>query len=65
VFRRHGEIPRALELYELAAEQAPAPSRHKAEALAAMAEIYEEQGEAEMALELLKRALAARTSTAA
>ena len=65
VFRRHGDIPRALELYELAAEQAPAPSRHKAEALAAMAEIYEEQGEAEMALELLKRALAARSVTSA
>jgi hypothetical protein len=28
-----------------------------------MAEIYEEQGEAEMALELLKRALAARSVT--
>jgi tetratricopeptide (TPR) repeat protein len=65
VFRRHGEIPRALELYELAAERAPAPSKHKAEALAAMAEIYEEQGEAEMALELLKRALAARAGATA
>ena len=48
-----------------AAEQAPAPSRHKAEALAAMAEIYEERGEAEMALELLKRALAARSVSSA
>jgi hypothetical protein len=30
-----------------------------------MAEIYEERGEAEMALELLKRALAARSVTSA
>src|SRR5262249_31436361 len=65
LFRRHGEIPRALELYELAAEQAPAPSKHKEEALAAMAEIYEERGEAEMALELLKRALAVRAGATA
>jgi Tfp pilus assembly protein PilF len=36
-----------------------------AAALAAMAEIYEERGEAELALELLKRALAARTGTPA
>jgi tetratricopeptide (TPR) repeat protein len=61
IFRRHGDVPRALELYGLAAEQAPPPSKYKAAALATMAEIYEERGEAELALELLKRALAART----
>lgn len=60
IYRRQGDIPRALELYELAIEQAPA-SRHVAAALTAMAEIREEQGETQMALDLLKRALAARS----
>jgi tetratricopeptide (TPR) repeat protein/DNA-binding XRE family transcriptional regulator len=63
VFRREGDIARALELYELAAERAPAPSRHRAEALTAMAEIYEERGDAQMALDLLKQALAARAGS--
>jgi tetratricopeptide (TPR) repeat protein len=63
VFRRQGDIARALELYELAVERAPAPSRHKADALTAMAEIYEEQGDAQRALDLLKQALAARTGS--
>lgn len=65
IFRAQGDSARALELYELAVEQAPIANRHVAAALTAMAEIYEERGEAEMALELLKRALAARTGTPA
>ena len=65
ILRTQGDSARALELYELAVEQAPIANRHVAAALAAMAEIYEERGEAEMALELLKRALAARTGTPA
>ena len=65
IFRHQGDIPRALELYELAVEQAPVPSRHVAAALTAMAEIYEEQGEPQLALDLLKRALAARSGTPA
>jgi tetratricopeptide (TPR) repeat protein len=65
VFRRQGDVAHALELYELAVQQAPGPSRHVADALTAMAEIYEEQGEAQKALELLKRALAARTGATA
>jgi tetratricopeptide (TPR) repeat protein len=65
IFRQQGDSARALELYELAIEQAPAANRHVAAALAAMAEIYEERGEAEMALELLKRALAVRTGSPA
>jgi tetratricopeptide (TPR) repeat protein len=65
IFRKQGDLPRALELYELAVEQAPTPSRHVAAALKAMAEIYEEQGETQKALELLKQALAARAGTAA
>jgi tetratricopeptide (TPR) repeat protein len=65
IFRKHGDRPRALELYELAVEQAPVPSRHVAAALTAMAEIHEERGETQMALDLLKRALAARSGTPA
>jgi tetratricopeptide (TPR) repeat protein len=65
IFRNQGDSARALELYELAVEQAPVANRHVAAALAAMAEIYEERGEAEMALELLKRALAARIGSPA
>jgi len=63
VFRRHGDTARALELYELAVERSPVPSRHVAAALTAMAEIYEEQGDAQKALDLLKQALAARSGT--
>jgi len=65
IFRGQGDTARALELYELAVEQAPVPSRHVAAALTAMAEIYEEQGEPQMALDLLKRALAARSGAPA
>ncbi len=65
IFRKQGDSARALELYELAVEQAPVDNRHVAAALAAMAEIYEERGEAELALELLKRALLARSVTPA
>lgn len=61
VFRAQGDTARALELYELAAEQAPVPNRHVAAALTAMAEIYEEQGDTQRAIGLLKQALAART----
>jgi tetratricopeptide (TPR) repeat protein len=64
IFRAQGDTARALELYELAAEQAPVPSRHVAAALTAMAEIYEEQGDAQRALDLLKQALAARSGSA-
>lgn len=65
IFRAQGDTARALELYELAVEQAPVANRHVADALSAMAEIYEEQGDAQMALDLLKRALAARAGTTA
>jgi tetratricopeptide (TPR) repeat protein len=61
IFRAQGDTTRALELYELAVEQAPVPGRSVAAALTAMAEIYEEQGEPQLALDLLKRALAARS----
>jgi tetratricopeptide (TPR) repeat protein len=65
VYRKQGDLPRALELYELAVEQAPIADRHVVEALTAMAEIQEEQGHGDVALELLKQALAARSGTPA
>ena len=65
IFRAQGDIARALELYELAVEQAPIAGRSVAAALTAMAEIYEEQGEPQLALDLLKRALAVRSGAPA
>jgi tetratricopeptide (TPR) repeat protein len=65
IFREQGETARALELYELAVEQAPVRGKSVAAALTAMAEIYEEQGETQMALDLLKQALAARSGAPA
>jgi tetratricopeptide (TPR) repeat protein len=65
VFREQGDTARALELYELAVEQAPIPDRHVVAALTAMAEIYEEQGNGDLALDLLKQALAARAGVSA
>jgi tetratricopeptide (TPR) repeat protein len=65
VFRKQGDLARALELYELAVQQAPIADRHVVAALTAMAEIHEEQGNGDMALELLKQALAARSGTPA
>jgi tetratricopeptide (TPR) repeat protein len=65
VFRKQGDTARALELYELAVEQAPVPDRHVVAALTAMAEIHEEQGNGDLALELLKRALAVRSGVPA
>lgn len=65
IFREQGDTARALELYELAVDQAPIADRHVVAALTAMAEIHEEQGNGDMALELLKQALAARAGTPA
>jgi tetratricopeptide (TPR) repeat protein len=65
IFREQGETARALELYELAVEQAPVRGKSVAAALTAMAEIREEQGETQMALDLLKQALAARSGAPA
>jgi len=65
IFRKQGDVARALELYELAVEQAPVPGRSVAAALTAMAEIYEDQGEPQLALDLLKRALAVRSGAPA
>jgi tetratricopeptide (TPR) repeat protein len=65
IFKEQGDTTRALELYELAVEQAPTASKYVAEAFSSMSEIYEERGETEKALELLKQALAARTGTTA
>ena len=65
IFRKQGDTARALELYELAVEQAPTSDRHVVAALTAMAEIHEEQGNGDLALELLKRALAVRSGVPA
>jgi tetratricopeptide (TPR) repeat protein len=65
IFQAQGDAARALELYELAVEQAPTVDRHVVAALTAMAEIYEERGDTQKALELLKQALAARSGTTA
>ena len=65
IYRKQGDTARALELYELAVEQAPVPDRHVVAALTAMAEIHEEQGNGDLALELLKRALAVRSGVPA
>lgn len=63
IFRGQGDTARALELYELAVDQAPLADRHVVAALTAMAEIHEEQGNGDLALELLKQALATRART--
>jgi tetratricopeptide (TPR) repeat protein len=65
IFRQNGDTARALELYELAVEQSPVADRHVVAALTAMAEIHEERGNGDMALALLKRALAVRAGTPA
>lgn len=65
IFRKQGDTARALELYELAVDQAPTADRHVVAALTAMAAIYEEQGDTQRSLELLKQALAARTGATA
>ncbi|HJS94554.1 MAG TPA: tetratricopeptide repeat protein [Solirubrobacteraceae bacterium] len=65
IFRKQGDLARALELYELAVDQAPTADRHVVAALNAMAEIYEERGETQKALDLLKQALAARAGAPA
>ncbi len=62
IFRELGDVAKALELYELAADSFPADDRHAAEAYGAMAEIAEAAGRTDDALEYLKRALAARTT---
>jgi tetratricopeptide (TPR) repeat protein len=64
-FRAQGDSPKALELYELAAECFTAPDRHLAEVLTAMAEISEERGDTAEALRLLKAALQARSGIGA
>jgi tetratricopeptide (TPR) repeat protein len=65
IYRKQGDDARALELYELALEQAPVANRDAAAALKAMAEIYEDRGDVHKALALLKQALATRTGATA
>ena len=59
-FRTRGDRAKALELYELASERLVAPDRHLADVLTAMAEIHEEEGRPDEALQLLKQAVRTR-----
>jgi tetratricopeptide (TPR) repeat protein len=60
IFRQAGETERALELYELAAATFPSDDRHAADVYGALAEIAEETGRKDDALDYLKRALRSR-----
>jgi tetratricopeptide (TPR) repeat protein len=59
IFRELGETARAVEVYELAAELLDStPDRLRVEVYAALAEIFEADGDADAALRALRRALA-------
>jgi tetratricopeptide (TPR) repeat protein len=60
IFRQAGETERALELYELAAATFPSDDRHAAEVYESLAEIAEEAGRRDDALDYLKRAVRVR-----
>ncbi|HUZ16542.1 MAG TPA: tetratricopeptide repeat protein [Gaiellaceae bacterium] len=60
-FRARGDKAKALELYELASDRLVAPDRHLADVLTAMADIHEEEGRPDQALQLLKRAMRTRS----
>jgi tetratricopeptide (TPR) repeat protein len=57
VFAELGDRPRALELYELAAELGPKDDRVRRDIAARRAELLEQEGRKEEALELLKQAM--------
>lgn len=57
VFATTGDRPRAIELYELAAERLPVADRYRATALTSLAELLEAEGRPAEALAVLKRAL--------
>ncbi|HEU5372185.1 MAG TPA: hypothetical protein VFU51_07330 [Gaiellaceae bacterium] len=57
IFRKLDEPGRALELYELAAEVAPAEDRHRSDIYRAIGEIHESEGRAAEAMNYFKRAL--------
>jgi tetratricopeptide (TPR) repeat protein len=57
-----GEVERALELYELAAETLPFRGRHSLDAHGRLADLLERQGRKDEALAVLKRALGVQQS---
>lgn len=61
VFATIGDAARALELYELAAESLPSTDHDLVQVYTALAELLEREGRQDEALEMLKRALGART----
>jgi tetratricopeptide (TPR) repeat protein len=66
VFRELGDVERAREVYELALETLPAVDRNLLRVYQGLAEILEDQGRSEEALELLKQAMRVqRTAEAA
>ena len=61
VYEQLGDRAKALELYELAAERLEAqPGRYLVEVYSKLARLLEENGQKDEALEVLKRAVAAR-----
>jgi tetratricopeptide (TPR) repeat protein len=61
VYEQLGDRAKALELYELAAERLEAqPGRYLVEVYSKLARLLEESGQKDEALEVLKRAVAAR-----
>lgn len=61
VFRKLGDLPRALELYELAADRLPEADPFTAEIYAALGELLEEAGRSDEALSAYKNAALLRT----
>ena len=64
VFQTIGDLDKAIELYELAAEQLEVNDRHRVEVLTALGEIYEAQGRQDDALRAMKAALNANATRA-
>jgi tetratricopeptide (TPR) repeat protein len=65
IFRELGEVPRARELYELAADRLPEDDPFQAEIHAALGELLESEGLALEAMEAYKRAALLRARAAA
>jgi tetratricopeptide (TPR) repeat protein len=66
IYEEMGDRGRALELYELAAEllRPTNPNRYLATVYAQMAELYEAEGNAEMAYEYMKKAVGMQKAVA-
>ena len=65
IFRKQGDTARALELYELAVEQAPVPEGMSSHRSRRWPRSTRSRANGDLALELLKRALAVRSGAPA